>query len=407
MKTLTKLSSVALLGLGLISSANAVEINVNPYGKLGGIASLDFTNSKQSYGGVLANAGADFSLTNGLRWGLGAIGAWTPWEQTNNISSPYASAGDASEAYIGYKNKLIEFYAGRFKNGFTNFDWLQGNVQGASIRFTTYESKMIYWLTYANSYLYNGKQHNYIQGDRIAADLTSLTSYNTTGGKKNSMVGGEIIAGGVDFAYNNFWLKPYVLFNTNAAGTKSILLQGGLKAGISFDISKFKSTTIFQAMYQYWDLPTLAANDSASSILLWADQTFRYQNFLMFGAGIVGIPGNEKSTIYALSDSSKFYGRMFASGMSGPLSGFAPYFAGTSLYGYVFGGLDMKWVRVDGMVSFGTYNEYSIMSNFPVWQQKNMKLSLGVGYAYIKGDFGGGTDNVSGNSLKAFAKFSY
>ena len=350
---------------------------------------------------MLANAGADFSLTNGFRWGLGAIGAWTPWEQTENASNPYASAGDASEAYIGYKNKLIQFYAGRFKNGFTNFDWLQGNVQGVSIRFTTYEDKMVYWLTYANSYLYNGKQHNYIQGDRIAADLTSLISYNT-GANKNPMVGGEIIAGGVDFTYKGFLLKPYVLFNTDAAKSGSILLQGGLKAGISFDISKFKSTTILQAMYQYWDIT--GPNNSASSILLWADQTFQYQDFLMFGAGVVGIPGNENSMIYALSDSSKFYGRMFASGAT---AGFAPYFAGTSLYGYVFGGLDMKWARVDGMVSFGTYNEYSIMSNFPVWQQKGMKLSLGVGYAYIKGDFGGRTDAASGNSLKVFAKFSY
>ena len=207
MKNFVGFKSVALGSLLAFSAANAVDINVSTYGKLGSLGSIDFSGGGKHFAGVLANAGADFSLTNGFRWGLGAIGAWTPYD-SDSKAQPYGSDGDASKAYIGYKNRLISFYAGRFKNDFMKFDWLQGNVQGLSLRFTTYEDKMVYWLTYANSYLYNGKQHNYLQGDRIAGDLSSLTAY-MNGTSKNPLFGkGELVAGGVDFTYKGFLLKP-------------------------------------------------------------------------------------------------------------------------------------------------------------------------------------------------------
>lgn len=390
--------SVALGSLLAFSAANAVDINVSTYGKLGALGSIDFSGGGKHFTGVLANAGADFSLTNGFRWGLGAIGAWTPYD-SNSKAQPYASAGDASEAYIGYKNRLISFYAGRFKNDFMKFDWLQGNVQGLSLRFTTYEDKMVYWLTYANSYLYNGKQHNYLQGDRIAGDLSSLTAY-MSGTTKNSIFGqGELIAGGVDFTYKGFLLKPFVLFHSKAGTANALLLQGGAKAGYTFDFKGLEGTTVLQGMFQYWDRP----KDSISG-LVWGDQSFRYKKQFLFGAGIVGVLGGAGSHIYALSDSSKFYGRSFAgSNIANP----APYFANGSFYGYVFGGFDFKWVRLDAMAAFGTYQEYSVMSNFHVWQQSNMGLDLGVGYAYIKNNITGGNSNFSDNALKVFAKFSY
>lgn len=397
MKTFVGFKSVALSSLLAFSAANAVDINVSTYGKLGALGSIDFSGGGKHFAGVLANAGADFSLTNGFRWGLGAIGAWTPYD-SDSKAQPYGSDGDASEAYIGYKNRLISFYAGRFKNDFMKFDWLQGNVQGLSLRFTTYEDKMVYWLTYANSYLYNGKQHNYLQGDRIAGDLSSLTAY-MNGTSKNSLFGkGELVAGGVDFTYKGFLLKPFVLFHSGAGTANALLLQGGLKAGYAFDFKGLEGTTVLQGMFQYWDRP----KDSISG-LVWGDQSFRYKKQFLFGAGIVGVLGGAGSHIYALSDSSKFYGRSFA----GSSANIAPYFANGSFYGYVFGGFDFKWVRLDAMAAFGTYQEYSLMSNFHVWQQKNMGLDLGVGYAYIKNNITGSSSNFSDNALKVFAKFSY
>lgn len=397
MKNFVGFKSVALGSLLALSAANAVDINVSTYGKLGSLGSIDFSGGGKHFAGVLANAGADFSLTNGFRWGLGAIGAWTPYD-SDSKAKPYGSAGDASEAYIGYKNRLISFYAGRFKNDFMKFDWLQGNVQGLSLRFTTYEDKMVYWLTYANSYLYNGKQHNYLQGDRIAGDLSSLTAY-MNGTSKNSLFGkGELVAGGVDFTYKGFLLKPFVLFHSGAGTANALLLQGGLKAGYAFDFKGLEGTTVLQGMFQYWDRP----KDSISG-LVWGDQSFRYKKQFLFGAGIVGVLGGAGSHIYALSDSSKFYGRSFA----GSSANIAPYFANGSFYGYVFGGFDFKWVRLDAMAAFGTYQEYSLMSNFHVWQQKNMGLDLGVGYAYIKNNITGSSSNFSDNALKVFAKFSY
>lgn len=397
MKNFVGFKSVALGSLLALSAANAVDINVSTYGKLGALGSIDFSGGGKHFAGVLANAGADFSLTNGFRWGLGAIGAWTPYD-SDSKAKPYGSAGDASEAYIGYKNRLISFYAGRFKNDFMKFDWLQGNVQGLSLRFTTYEDKMVYWLTYANSYLYNGKQHNYLQGDRIAGDLSSLTAY-MNGTSKNSLFGkGELVAGGVDFTYKGFLLKPFVLFHSGAGTANALLLQGGLKAGYAFDFKGLEGTTVLQGMFQYWDRP----KDSISG-LVWGDQSFRYKKQFLFGAGIVGVLGGAGSHIYALSDSSKFYGRSFA----GSSANIAPYFANGSFYGYVFGGFDFKWVRLDAMAAFGTYQEYSLMSNFHVWQQKNMGLDLGVGYAYIKNNITGSSSNFSDNALKVFAKFSY
>lgn len=398
MKNFVGFKSVALGSLLALSAANAVDINVSTYGKLGALGSIDFSGGGKHFAGVLANAGADFSLTNGFRWGLGAIGAWTPYD-SDSKAKPYGSAGDASEAYIGYKNRLISFYAGRFKNDFMKFDWLQGNVQGLSLRFTTYEDKMVYWLTYANSYLYNGKQHNYLQGDRIAGDLSSLTAY-MNGTSKNSLFGkGELVAGGVDFTYKGFLLKPFVLFHSGAGTANALLLQGGLKAGYTFDFKGLEGTTVLQGMFQYWDRP----KDSISG-LVWGDQSFRYKKQFLFGAGIVGVLGGAGSHIYALSDSSKFYGRSFAGSSANNI---APYFANGSFYGYVFGGFDFKWVRLDAMAAFGTYQEYSLMSNFHVWQQKNMGLDLGVGYAYIKNNITGSSSNFSDNALKVFAKFSY
>ncbi|WP_299327398.1 hypothetical protein [uncultured Helicobacter sp.] len=400
MKTFVGFKSVALSSLLAFSAANAVDINVSTYGKLGALGQIDFSGSSKHFAGVLANAGADFSLTNGFRWGLGAIGAWTPYD-SDSKAQPYASAGDASEAYIGYKNRLISFYAGRFKNDFMKFDWLQGNVQGLSLRFSTYEDKMVYWFTYANSYLYNGKQYNSLQGNRIASDLSSLTAY-MSGTTKNSSFGqGELVAGGVDFSYKGFLLKPFVLFNSGAGISDNLLLQGGIKAGYKFDFKGLEGTTILHGMFQYWDRP----KDSISG-LVWGDQSFRYKKQFLFGAGIVGVLGGAGSHIYAMSDSSKFYGRSFA-GSNAPGGNLAPYFANGSFYGYVFGGVDMKWMRLDGMAAFGTYQEYSIMSSFHVWQHKGMGLDLGGGYAYIKNNITGSSSNFNANALRVFAKFSY
>ncbi len=402
---LIKMSCVVAFSFGLVANAQAADITVSTKGMLGGIGSFDFNGSKNGYAGVLAHAGADFSLTNGLKWGLGAIGAWAAWQQTDRgNTAPYSSSGDASEAYIGFQNKLISVYGGRFQNSFTRFDWLQGNVQGLSIRFSTYEDKMSYWLTYANSYLYNGKQHNYSQGDRIAADLTSLSAYNPT--SKNGLVGGEIIAAGVDFSVNHFLLKPFALINTDGAKSGKAIIQGGIKAGTNFNLgSSFKTTIIAHGLYQYWDI--VPNNGSAHSVLVWGDVTFKYKDFLQFGGGVLGIIANENSFIYALSDSSRFYGRSLMMGSANTGFGYtAPYLRGSSLFGYIFAGFDWKWIRIDGMAAFGHYNEYSIMSSFKVWKQNNMRLDVGGGYIYAS-TTRNSVSSAFANSLNIFVKFSY
>lgn len=379
----------------LATSTNALEIpdiKIDTKGTLGAVGAADFASSN-SHIGVMAKIGATFSLENGFVWGIGAIGGWTPWVQ-RETTTIYASSGDAAQAYIGYENSLVSFFAGRFDNEFAKFEWLGGNVQGLSLRFKTYEETMSYWLTYANSYLYNGAQKDDVQGERIAANLGSLISYNT-GSRKNELVGGEIVAGGVDFDYKGVLLKPFVLFNTKVQN--SFLLQGGIKAGLNLPIgqSGLFSYTTLRAMYQYWDI---AQGGAASSVLVWGDEAMSIKNF-NFGGGVVWIMGNRNNRIYALSDSSRFYGRSFFG------NGIAPYLQGSSLYGYVFGGIDLQekiGARLDVMISFGTYTEYSIMSDFALWKREAMRLSAGVGYAYMDANNFG-----KGNSLRAFVRFAY
>lgn len=386
-----------LLGFSLVltTSTNALnipDIDIKTKGTLGVVGAADFAHAN-SHLGVMAQIGATFSLENGFLWGIGAIGAWTPWVQRDSLKV-YQNSGDAYSAYIGYENSLVSFYAGRFDNEFSKFDWLSGNVQGLSLRFKTYEETMSYWITYANSYLYNGKQKDEVQGERITANLGSLISYNE-GSRKNTLVGGEIVAGGVDFDYKGVLLKPFVLFNTRVQN--SFLLQGGIKAGLNLPIgnSGLFSYTSINALYQYWDI---VAGGSSSSLLLWGDEAFKIKDF-NFGGGVVWIMGNEGNRIYALSDGSRFYGRSFFG------NGIAPYLQGSSLYGYVFGGIDLQervGARLDLMVSFGTYTEYSIMSDFAVWKRDNMRLSAGVGYAYMDANNFG-----KGNALRAFMRFAY
>lgn len=392
---LQKLVFIAL-SLGVFNATNALDlsdIKIDTKGTLGTVGVADFASSN-SHIGVMAKVGIDFSLENGFLWGIGAIGGWTPWVQRDSLVV-YQSSGDAYAAYIGYENSLVSFYAGRYDNGFSKFDYLSGDVQGISLRFKTYEEQMSYWITYVNSYLYNGRQKDEVQGERIAANLGSLISYNT-GSRKNHLVGGEIIAGGVDFDYKGILLKPFVLFNTSAQG--NFLLQGGIKAGLNLSIGKtelFSHTTV-HALYQYWDI--VPANGVASSLLVWGDEAFKIKDF-NFGGGVVWIMSNANNRIYALSDSTRFYGRSFFGG------GIAPYLQGSSLYGYVFGGIDLQekiGARLDVMISFGTYTEYSIMSDFALWKRDNMRLSAGVGYVYMNANNFG-----KGNALNAFVRFAY
>lgn len=375
-------------------------IEMNTYGKLGVLGSLDFGTARSSYTGVLAYAGADFKHDNGFRWGIGAIGSFTPWEQRSGVSNAL-NTGDAAEAYIGFQGDSLIVLAGRFCNEFMKFEWLQGNVQGVSLRFkrfNKYESNAAYWLTYANSYLYNGKQQSAL-GDKIATDLMGLVSYNDNGLQKNNVFGsGEMVVFGVDFRRRNSLLQPYALFHSNVSG--SLLAQGGLQIKIG-DIEGKSSHSLasLYAIYQYWDKPASNAN----TVLMWWDQSIALEGSFWFGFGIAGVVGDEHSYFYSLSDASKFYGRSFAP------SNFAPYFAGKSMYGYIYEGLDFGSVRADILASFGTYNEYSIMVSMIVWQKEAMKFEFGLGYAYIKTrpywslDSGIGT----GNALKAFVKFFY
>lgn len=60
---------------------------------------------------------------------------------------------------------------------------------------------------------------------------------------------------------------------------------------------------------------------------------------------------------------------------------------------------------MDAMVAFGDYQEYSLMTNYKVWQSKQMILDAGLGYVY---SYSNKVKNTIGNSsFVLFTKFSY
>ncbi|PAF45245.1 hypothetical protein BJI48_00450 [Helicobacter sp. 11S02596-1] len=384
--------SFSLLG---IHFAKALEVTVDPFGYLGVLYNQGIQSAPHSYIGLNARAGANFMLDNNWSLGLGAIGAWSVFSYRDS-NAPYANSGDISDAYVRYDTEKLKFALGRYNTNFLEFDWIAGNVQGASIKI--HDRKMNYWGIFMDSMLYNGYQTSGQQGNRIATDLNALVAYNP--GAKTGIVGGEVIAGGVDYTYKGFRISPFVLIDTQLpTRTKGVLVQVGAKAGYATNIGKeFKSTTLLRGMFQYGDTDGLAGDDIAG--LIWIDQTFQHKIF-NFGAGFYAVPGaDKKGSLWTFADRTKFYGR----GINSPGVP-AVYFANATITGYFFGGLETNKVRVDAMVAFGNYQEYSVMADYKLWHYRNMRFNAGGGYVYSHSSKV--ANGIGDSSLLFFGKFSY
>lgn len=379
------------------SQLEALDVTIDPYGYLGVLYNQGIESSPHSYMGLTARAGANFLLDNNWSLGLGAIGAWSVFNGTPLSNKPYVNTGDISDAFIKYNTDKLKFALGRYNTDFAEFDWIAGNIQGASVKI--HDRGMNYWGIFMDSMLYNGYQYSGQQGSRIATELNALAAYNT-GGKKNAYVGGEVITGGVDYTYKSFRVSPFVLIDTQLpTTTKGVLVQVGAKAGYATNISGgFHSTTLLRAMYQYGDTDGLAGDDSAG--LIWIDEALKYKMF-NFGAGFYAVIGaDKKGSLWTFSDRTRFYGR----GINSPGVP-ATYFAFNTLTGYVFGGLEVNKVRLDAMVAFGNYQEYSLVADYKLWQYKNMKFNAGAGYVYSYSSKV--ANNIGNSSLIFFGKFSY
>ncbi|WP_100947929.1 hypothetical protein [Helicobacter pylori] len=369
-------------------SLKALEIAVKPFGYLGLLYNQGAQKNPHSYVGALARLGVDFSYSNGWSFGIGAIGAWNVYNKqrlanlyislgnffgsSKNVR-PYLSAGDVSDAYIQYTNQRFKIALGRFNTDFVDFDWIGGNIQGVSVAFK--QNSMRYFGIFMDSMLYNGHQINKEQGNRIATSLNALASYDPV--SKRLYVGGEVFVLGAEYRHENLKVVPFILTDTRLPlPTQNVLVQVGGKLEYDASLDKgFTSRTLVHGMYQYGN--TDAATNAKNAGLFLIDQTFKYKIF-NFGTGFYIVPArNNKGYLWTFNDRTKFYGR----GINAPGVP-AIYFANSSISGYVFLGLKTKRVRLDAMVAFGDYQEYSLMSSFRVWTHRSLSFDMGGGYVY-------------------------
>ncbi|GAA7231982.1 hypothetical protein ID0463_13600 [Helicobacter pylori] len=369
-------------------SLKALEIAVKPFGYLGLLYNQGAQKNPHSYVGALARLGVDFSYSNGWSFGIGAIGAWNIYNKqrlanlyislgnffgsSKNVK-PYLSAGDVSDAYVQYTNQRFKIALGRFNTDFVDFDWIGGNIQGISVAFK--QNSMRYFGIFMDSMLYNGHQINKEQGNRIATSLNALASYDPV--SKRLYVGGEVFVLGAEYRHENLKVLPFILTDTRLPlPTQNVLVQVGGKLEYDASLAKgFTSHTLVHGMYQYGN--TDATTNAKNAGLFLIDQTFKYKIF-NFGTGFYIVPArNNKGYLWTFNDRTKFYGR----GINAPGVP-AIYFANSSISGYVFLGLKTKRVRLDAMVAFGDYQEYSLMSSFRVWTYRGLSFDMGGGYVY-------------------------
>ncbi len=223
--------------------------------------------------------------------------------------------------------------------------------------------------------LYNGHQINKEQGNRIATSLNALASYDPV--SKRLYVGGEVFVIGAEYRHENLKVVPFILTDTRLPlPTQNVLVQVGGKLEYEASLAKgFTSHTLVHGMYQYGNTDITTSAKNAGLFLI--DQTFKYKIF-NFGTGFYIVPArNNKGYLWTFNDRTKFYGR----GINAPGVP-AIYFANSSISGYVFLGLKTKRVRLDAMVAFGDYQEYSLMSSFRVWTYRSLSFDMGGGYVY-------------------------
>lgn len=396
------------------------KLTITPFGELGGLYNQGVGNN-HSYGNLMAHAGVNFILDNGLDFGLGVIGGWAIWDKTGGSQfSPNVtkgSQGDLSEVFVHYKNSRLEFAVGRFNANFLGFDYMSGNIQGAAGAITTNDGRMHYWAMFADSMLYTGANRN-----------TSSTLYGTNmiynynpNSKRNIMGSwGEVLAAGFDYTDQGFDASIFTLIDTRLpanqlAGKKGALFQLGGKLGYEMNFSgAWHSKSILRGIFQSGNTSASSVSTSGSSGLIWLDQTFVYRVF-EFGGGLYGIfSSNGNGGIYTFSDPTRYYGKIINAPGTFP----SPYFSSDGVNqlvnGYIFGSIDLMKsalpFRIDGIITFGRYQEYSFLIDYDAWKYHNMKLNVGIGYVFSKVT-SVLSSNPSNNNLQSsflvFSKFSY
>ena len=405
---------------------DTVKLTITPFGELGGLYNQGIASpGKHSYGNLMAHAGVDFALDNGWRFGLGAIGSWAIWDasSTSQSSSNVMSgnSGDISEAYVHYKNSRLEFAVGRFSSNFLEFDYMSGNIQGGAGVITTHDGKMRYWAMFADSMLYTGAHRN-----------TSSTLYGTNViysyypySKRNIMgIWGEVLAGGLSYFTNGMDISAFLLLDTQLPanrlpGRNGILFQAGGKLSYETDFSgAWHSKSVLRGIFQLGNTSkqpaaSIGAGDGLAG-LVWLDQTFGYRMF-EFGAGIYSVISSYgNGGIYTFSDPTRYYGKVINAPMAFPSPYFSSGSAGQFLNGYIFGSIDLMKsslpFRLDGMISFGRYQEYSLMLDYNAWKYRDMKLNVGLGYVFSKvapSSIPGISTAGLQSSLLIFGKFYY
>lgn len=416
---LTIFGSIITMSAGMLSAA---DITINSYGYLGTTWNQEIQGHGNSTLGLTARAGSTFSFNNGLSFGLGAAGAWAAYDKNAGVlglssgvsniftTSQYPNTGDVSEAFLKYTSNKWELAIGRYVADFLKFDWLAGHTQGVGFKYNDLGMKNLdLWLTYFNSVMITGYQPG-----RIASELGTFYSYHPGG--RNSFIGsrgGNIVAGGVNMLFGKFTLDPFLLFNTSLAGTDDFLFQLGLKFGFYASIAKdWQSNTLVRAMFQMADqnIPELGATGQDAirklnpmlynkgkaedtSFLIWADQEFKFQNWIKFGIGSYFVAGQG---IYHLNDNSRFYGSW--------VNAFNLNYFGQNMFSsYLFGAFDLisNKLSIDILASGGDYSEFSAVLKYRVWQQSSMKSDIGLGYVHTI------APAYKGGHLLLFAKLSY
>lgn len=384
-----------LFGIGISALMSGDwDFEIKPFGELGGLYNQG-VGSSHSYGNLMAHVGANFKLDNGWSFGLGAIGGWNVFSKTKTNYgdmnySGIGDNGDISEVYAHYKNSRLEFALGRFDTSFVDFEYLSGNIQGASAQISA--GDFSYWGVFMDSLLLRGVHKNTtstLYGTNI------IGSYYPT--SKENILGkwGEVLAVGMNYSANQLKASVFTLLDTQVPANvlpdrKGILFQIGGDVQYQFNINdEWKATSAFRGIFQLGNTAMISgkfigAKDSIAG-LVWLDQAFSYRIF-DFGAGVYSVIGSQNNGgIYTFSDPSRFYGKV----VNNPMEFASPYFASNNITGYVFGSIDLSKnknlpLKIDGMLAFGTYTEYSIVADYKVWSSGIMQFNAGLGYVYSK-----------------------
>ncbi|PAF50792.1 hypothetical protein BKH43_04345 [Helicobacter sp. 13S00401-1] len=394
-----------------------------------------------SFGVANTFLGLNTSLTGKLdiydnyQVGLGALGAWNIFPYNDYLFSDtaarfgYQSRQDIINAYLRYTNSNLTVVAGRYSLedikttplAFDN-DFIYGPLQGASINYTFKSANL--WLNYINSYLQTG-----ILPKRLGSSMALLKPFNPL--SKDTLIGGEILNLGGNLSYKGFYISPWVLFNTRDVSTPSILyfnplVQAGLKSAYKFDFGHSSySLTRLDVLFQASNLEHSLLNSSPNlATLIIFDEAFRfyYQSLAFevgggFLASVSSLQENGKegalslgvkkpTTIFALSDSTRFYGK-YLNGID--------YFQAGSITGYLFASMSISKLKLGALAAFGTYKELSVYLSYKIYTQKieginRLSLDAGLAYSYAsfsKLSFSLHHASQNNSALMVFTKLSF